>query len=123
MIITSQVYLNGHTWKELITNYLPNIRIFQLKMKLELQERNDDVNEIIDELLDSFNSKQPKHIGEHLYTLSNGDGRVESKKVKLTCEKSPQFSSDIGKTIKFIREDDTRIESSIDAYSLPKFTW
>ncbi|CAF4057687.1 unnamed protein product [Rotaria sp. Silwood1] len=101
MIITSQVYLNGHTWKELITNYLPNIRIFQLKMKLELQERNDDVNEIIDELLDSFNSKQPKHIGEYLYTLSNGGGRVKSKKVKLTCEKSPQFPSNIGKTIKF----------------------
>ncbi|CAF4019954.1 unnamed protein product, partial [Rotaria sp. Silwood1] len=47
---------------------------------------------------------------------------VESKKVKLTCEKSPQFPSDIGKTIKFIREDDARIESSIDAYPLPKFT-
>ncbi|CAF2978640.1 unnamed protein product [Rotaria sp. Silwood2] len=66
MIIISQVYFDGHTWKELITNYLPNIIIFQLKMKLELQERNDDVNEIIDELLDSFNSKQPKHIGEYL---------------------------------------------------------
>ncbi|CAF3829301.1 unnamed protein product [Rotaria sp. Silwood1] len=114
MIITSQVYLNGHTWKELITNYLPNIRIFQLKMKLELQERNDDVNEIIDELLDSFNSKQPKHIGEHLYTLSNGDGRVESKKVKLTCEKSPQFSSDIALYHKTLSKKDENYSIAFD---------
>ncbi len=48
---------------------------------------------------------------------------MKSKKVKITCEKSPQFASEVGKTIKVIQGDEARIESPIDAYPLPKFTW
>ncbi|CAF0814387.1 unnamed protein product [Rotaria sordida] len=70
-----------------------------------------------------IHSTQPKHIGEYSCTLSNGGGSVKSKKVKVTCEKSPQFPSEFGKTVKAIQGDDTRIESSIDAYPLPQFTW
>jgi hypothetical protein len=68
-------------------------------------------------------STQPKHIGEYSCTLSNGGGSVKSKKVKVTCEKSPQFASEFGKTVKVIQGEDARLESSIDAYPLPKFTW
>ncbi|UJR23285.1 hypothetical protein I4U23_026301 [Adineta vaga] len=68
-------------------------------------------------------STQPKHVGEYSCTLTNGGGSVKSKKVKITCEKSPQFGSEIGKTVKAIQGDDTRIESPIDAYPIPKFTW
>ena len=53
-IVTSQVYLDGNTWEQLITDYLPKLKIFQLKMELEFQERNDEMDEIIDELLESF---------------------------------------------------------------------
>jgi hypothetical protein len=70
-----------------------------------------------------IHSTQPKHIGEYSCTLSNGGGSVKSKKVKITCEKSPQFASDIGKTVKVIQGDDARLASPIDAYPIPKFTW
>ena len=68
-------------------------------------------------------STQPKHIGEYSCTLSNGGGSVKSKKVKVTCEKSPQFASEFGKTVRVIQGDEARLESSIDAYPLPKFSW
>ena len=68
-------------------------------------------------------STQPKHIGEYSCTLVNGGGSVKSKKVKVTCEKSPQFASEFGKTVKVIQGDEARIECPIDAYPLPKFTW
>jgi hypothetical protein len=55
-VITSQVYLDGNTWRELIRNYLPQIEIFQLKMDFDFQQRNDDIDEIIIELLESFRS-------------------------------------------------------------------
>lgn len=70
-----------------------------------------------------IHSTQPKHIGEYLCTLSNGGGSVKSKKVKVTCEKAPQFASDTGKTLRVIQGDEARIESPIDAYPVPKFTW
>jgi hypothetical protein len=70
-----------------------------------------------------LNSTQPKHIGEYSCTLTNGGGSIKSKKVKITCEKSPQFASEFGKTVKAIQGDDVRIESPIDAYPIPKFTW
>lgn len=54
MIITSHVYINGNIWKQLIIDYLPNLKVFQLKMELDFQERNDDMNEITDELIHSF---------------------------------------------------------------------
>ena len=68
-------------------------------------------------------STQPKHIGEYSCTLTNGGGSVKSKKVKVSCEKSPQFANEVGKTVKAIQGDDARLESPIDAYPLPKFTW
>ena len=70
-----------------------------------------------------IHSTQPKHIGEYSCTLTNGGGNVKSKKVKISCEKSPQFSSDIGQSIKVIQGDEARLESIIDAYPLPQFTW
>jgi hypothetical protein len=68
-------------------------------------------------------SIQPRHIGEYSCTLSNGGGSVKSKKVKVSCEKSPQFASEVGKLIKVVQGDDARVESPIDAYPLPKFIW
>ncbi|CAF3389468.1 unnamed protein product [Rotaria socialis] len=68
-------------------------------------------------------STQPKHIGEYSCTLSNGGGSVKSKKVKVSCEKSPQFASEFGKPVQTIQGEDARIECSIDAYPLPNFTW
>ncbi|CAF3878648.1 unnamed protein product, partial [Adineta steineri] len=68
-------------------------------------------------------STQPKHIGEYSCTLTNGGGSIKSKKVKISCEKSPQFASETGKTVKVIQGDDARIESPIDAYPIPKFAW
>lgn len=54
MIMTSQVYIDGNLWKQLITNSLFNLKIFQLKMEFDFQERDDDMNEITDELIHSF---------------------------------------------------------------------
>lgn len=68
-------------------------------------------------------STQPKHIGEYSCTLSNGGGSVKSKKVKLSCEKSPQFASEFGSPVRAIQGEDARIECSIDAYPIPQFTW
>lgn len=68
-------------------------------------------------------STQPKHIGEYSCTLSNGGGSVKSKKVKVACEKSPHFASDVGKPVQVIQGEDARIECSIDAYPLPSFSW
>lgn len=68
-------------------------------------------------------STQPKHIGEYSCTLSNGGGSVKSKKVKLSCEKSPQFATETGQPVKVIQGEDAQLESIIDAYPLPKFTW
>ena len=50
-----------------------------------------------------IHSTQPKHIGEYSCTLTNGGGSVKSKKVKVTCEKSPQFATEVGKTVKAIQ--------------------
>jgi hypothetical protein len=54
MVITSQIYLDGNIWKELIKNYLPKMKIFQLKMEFDFQGRNDDMEDITNELLESF---------------------------------------------------------------------
>jgi hypothetical protein len=56
MVITSQVYWDGNTWKQLIINYLPNIKIFQLKMEFDFEERNDDMITITNKLLETFRS-------------------------------------------------------------------
>ena len=56
MLITSQVYVDGNMWRNLLMDYLPNLRIFQLKMDLNFQQRHEDIEEIIDELLESFRS-------------------------------------------------------------------
>ena len=70
-----------------------------------------------------INSTQPQHVGEYSCTLSNGGGNVKSKKVKISCEKAPKFLSEFGKIVRAIQGDDARIESPIDAYPIPKFTW
>ena len=51
---TSQMYLNGHAWEQVITNYLPNIKVFRLKMKLQFEYNSDNMTENVDELLATF---------------------------------------------------------------------
>jgi hypothetical protein len=51
------IYLDGYTWEQTITNYLPKLKNFQLKMKFELLEDDNDVEENIDQLLIAFRTK------------------------------------------------------------------
>jgi hypothetical protein len=53
-VMTSKVYMDGNAWEQLISSYLPKLKVFQLKMEIEFRERNDDMEEILDELLTSF---------------------------------------------------------------------
>ena len=53
-LITSQIFINGNMWKKLLMTYLPNLQIFQLKMELNFQQRYEEIEDIIDELLESF---------------------------------------------------------------------
>lgn len=52
-IETSDIYLNGYDWENILNKYLPNLKIFQLKMNFELSKEINRENQI-DILLDSF---------------------------------------------------------------------
>ncbi|CAF4799796.1 unnamed protein product [Rotaria sp. Silwood1] len=54
IVTTLQIYLDGNIWQQFISNYLPKIKIFQLKMELEFRDNNDSIENIIDKLLISF---------------------------------------------------------------------
>ncbi|CAF3349212.1 unnamed protein product [Rotaria socialis] len=53
-ITTVQVYFDGKTWEQLISDYLPQLTVFQLKMEVEFREVNITLEDIIDRLLASF---------------------------------------------------------------------
>ncbi len=53
-IETFEIYLNGDLWKQAITNYLPMLKVFRLKMNLQFQENNCSMEEDIDQLLSTF---------------------------------------------------------------------
>lgn len=111
-LITSQVFLDGYMWKKLIMHSLPNIQILQLKMELNFQQRFDDIEEIVDELLESFRTSF--WIEEHhwyirchwnpsdpyksitLYTLPyafRSYDFVDKSSVKSTCSDERQYWS------------------------------
>ena len=54
IIETVDIYLDGDAWKEIIRNYLPKIKLFQFKMKFEISGNENEVEEKINELLDTF---------------------------------------------------------------------
>jgi hypothetical protein len=51
---TSQLYLDGYEWEQIITDYLPRIKIFQLQMESKFQENDNEMEENINELLTTF---------------------------------------------------------------------
>jgi hypothetical protein len=54
--------INGHQWEEIIRNYLPNLRVFRLKME-RIVGNDQNVQEKVDDLIDTFRS--PFWIDEH----------------------------------------------------------
>jgi hypothetical protein len=50
---TSHLLLNGNEWKDILLNYLPNLKNFQLKMDFHFPQC-DYIEDKIDELLDTF---------------------------------------------------------------------
>ena len=47
------IYIDGHQWKEIITNYLPKLKLFQLKMEFYFRDRVH-TKQYVNDLLDSF---------------------------------------------------------------------
>ncbi|CAF1449005.1 unnamed protein product [Adineta steineri] len=47
-------HLNGHQWKEIIVNYLPNIKLFRFSMNFQSSIHNADTEKQLNELLDTF---------------------------------------------------------------------
>jgi len=50
---TSQLLLNGNEWKDILINYLPNLKDFRLKMNFQFPSC-DNIEDNVDELLDTF---------------------------------------------------------------------
>ena len=50
---TLDIFIDGHQWKEIITNYLPKLKLFQLKMEFYFRNRVH-TKQYVDELLNSF---------------------------------------------------------------------
>ncbi|CAF5100807.1 unnamed protein product, partial [Rotaria sp. Silwood1] len=48
-------FINGHEWKQIICNYLPKLKVFQLRMKRKFYD-NHDIQEQANELVNSFQS-------------------------------------------------------------------
>jgi len=49
------IYLDGHEWETIFSNYLKNIKVFRFKMNIEFSP-SEDIEEQVDQLLDSFRS-------------------------------------------------------------------
>jgi hypothetical protein len=47
------IYIDGHQWKEIITNYLPKLKVFRLKMEFYFRDRMN-TKQRVDQLLKSF---------------------------------------------------------------------
>ncbi|CAF1215750.1 unnamed protein product [Rotaria sordida] len=92
----SSEIVDGNRWEEIIRNYLPNLQIFQLKMKITLSPRQN-IQERVDNLINSFQTSF--WIDEHqwyvrcltwnrtiyLYTLSNCYEENLPVSYKSTC--------------------------------------
>jgi hypothetical protein len=50
---TSYLVFNGNEWKNILINYLPNLKQFQFKMDFQLSE-NNNLEDQVDELLETF---------------------------------------------------------------------
>jgi hypothetical protein len=50
---TFDIYSDGYEWEKILRSYLPNIKVFQLKMNLNFPHR-DNINKQVDDLLDTF---------------------------------------------------------------------
>ncbi|CAF3677555.1 unnamed protein product [Rotaria sp. Silwood1] len=53
---TNTIYLDGYAWEKVFLTYLPNIKIFRLKMRVELLPLSD-VEQQIDEIFHSFRTE------------------------------------------------------------------
>ncbi|CAF0829008.1 unnamed protein product [Adineta steineri] len=56
-IETLDLIMDGNVWKQILNDYLFKIEIFQLKMKLEFEGNDTDVENSVNQLLDSFNTR------------------------------------------------------------------
>jgi hypothetical protein len=50
---TLDIFFDGHQWKEIITNYLPKLKLFRLKMEFYFRDRIH-TKQYVDQLLNSF---------------------------------------------------------------------
>ncbi len=50
---TMDIYIDGHQWKEIITNYLPKLKVFRLKMEFHHRVRIN-TKQYVDQLMNSF---------------------------------------------------------------------
>jgi hypothetical protein len=55
-IETFKKYLDGNAWKQIIIDYLPKIKIFQLKMRFKCSGNINNIEQIFNNLLTSFRS-------------------------------------------------------------------
>jgi hypothetical protein len=65
-IETNKIEMNGLQWENILKRYLPNLKIFNLKMKYELLD-DQNVEEQIDRILDSY--RTPFWIDEHKWFI------------------------------------------------------
>ncbi|CAF1429693.1 unnamed protein product, partial [Rotaria sordida] len=114
IVKTDDVIMNGHQWERIIVDYLPKLKIFQLKMIFRLND-NENKEQRVDELLHSFRTRfwlderqwyvrcdwdrceQCDKNNIHLYTLPYAfqyyyfhDSNV---KTKSTCRQDDDYSS------------------------------
>ncbi|CAF1245128.1 unnamed protein product [Rotaria sordida] len=55
-IETKIMHMDGHMWKDILNKYLPNLKIFNLKMEFELTDY-DDIEQEIDRIIDSYKNQ------------------------------------------------------------------
>ncbi|CAF1373660.1 unnamed protein product [Rotaria magnacalcarata] len=53
IVRTEDFYLNGHQWKHIIVNHLPNLQIVRFRMHFKFEE-NQNIQELIEALLNTF---------------------------------------------------------------------
>ncbi|CAF1009975.1 unnamed protein product [Rotaria sp. Silwood1] len=92
----SSEIVDGNRWEEIIRNHLPNLQIFQLKMKVTVPLRQN-IQQRVDELINSFQSSfwidehqwfvrcLTSNRTIHLYTLSNCYEEHLPVSYKSTC--------------------------------------
>ncbi|UJR32829.1 hypothetical protein I4U23_020291 [Adineta vaga] len=56
-IETVDLYVDGHQWKEILLEHVRHLKIFHLKMQIEISGDDVEVKEHVDTLVDSFRTK------------------------------------------------------------------